>query len=365
MNIIFVSIPVDVTIGLDHYSFEIKKDTPFKGIVDIPRGCLHTLHFQQEDGMRYGYWLNNNDTNGMNHRYYVRYDADDELYRIHVEEDEIKYDNVVRDYKNRQLVQNYPKIVEEDVWNRLTEYCSWDQIEVIFKNGRENGDAISAYKYVDSSMTSKEESTLLRETLQRDVGDLTRACNDKEQHLHYTDIKFKSREAIRPHHEWEDFNDKSYYLNEVILKRRPFNSSFERLLGELQITFLNLIIFGNYGSSLQWHSIIELIMMSSQVSEHHIKRLDELLSLQLETLPEGYIDIFINMGMWNRCLTSSFHNELLPKTKQLFEKMIKEEECNSDIEYFDDNETEKENQNLGDSEEDEYKPTVVGGVYYS
>ena len=70
----FTSVPVEVTIGIDQYSFNVEANQPFQGIKDIPIDHVHVIHFQHADdsGMRYGYWFD-----GKTGNYYIQYDFND------------------------------------------------------------------------------------------------------------------------------------------------------------------------------------------------------------------------------------------------------------------------------------------------
>lgn len=142
-------------------------------------------------------------------------------------------------------------------------------------------------------MTSQEEANLLEKTLashdslgavpyhsSSSDGNSNEEKN-QERTLNFTMIKFKSKEAIRIGHEMNDFQDKSFYLNEIILKKY-YDSSIDNLFGELQFAFLNTILFCNYASSLQWHNILELICFSKQVEQEKIDELDHILQVQIK-----------------------------------------------------------------------------------
>lgn len=334
--------PVNLNVGIDQYSFEIKAGSPFKGIKNIPDG-IHVIHFgttsqEENDSIRYGYWFE------YPGDYRIHYDDKSETFKLIREMDHEKYDRMVE--RHHPFMVNYPKIEEDALWVELTKYITWDQIK---------GTINAEPAYVDSSMTSFEESQLLRETLQKGHHDGGHADDDK--FFQYTKIKFKSRDAIRDHCKMEDFMDKSYYLNKVIIGR-DFKGHIGRLIGELQFSFLNAMIYGNYGSSLQWHNIIELICLSSSVDSATIKSLDHILTLQLKNFPQEYVDVLLNENMWHKCLTDSYQSNNLPHTKRILEERIPS--------FFtsDDGIEEDHDDDDDDDEDDEYKPTIAGGVYY-
>lgn len=333
------SIPaVDFNVGIDQYSFEIKAGSTFSGIKNIPDG-IHVIHFgstsqEENDSIRYGYWFE------YPSNYRMHYDDKSEMFKLIREMDHDKYDRMVERYL--PFMVNYPKIDEDAMWIDLTKYITWDQIRSIIN---------AEPAYVDSSMTSYEEIQLLRKTLPK-----SDYAADVDNSFQYTKIKFKSRDAIRDHCKMEDFMDKSYYLNKVIIGR-DFKGHVGRLIGELQFSFLNAMIYGNYGSSLQWHNLIELICLSSSVDTTTIKRLDHILTLQLKNFPQEYVDVLLNENVWHKCLTDSYQSDSLPQTKKLLKEIIPSFlTSDGGIEDYD-----EDNSN---EEEDEYEPTVAGGVYY-
>lgn len=350
----FTCIPIEVTIGIDQYSFNVEANQPFQGIKDIPIDNVHVIHFQHADdsSMRYGYWFD-----GKIGNYYIQYDSDDGIYKMVEEQNHSKFENTVRDYKERQMMVSYPKIDEDDTWCNLTEFVRMDKIRELISQGE------NKFSYVDSSMTTVQENELLKSSLQKAGSTMENENEDESAHcFDYTMTKFKSREAIRPGHEMEDFLDKSYYFNTVILQG-VFQNSFKAYFGELQFAFLNAMFFGNYGSSLQWHAMVELICSSSSVPNIMLNKLDELLYFQIKTLPEQYSDILLNERVWNTCLYSSFQKKNLLSTKGIMEKKYPHLVGQDDDDDLISNDS---GNDLGEvpDEDDEYKPTIAGGVYY-
>ncbi|CAI4054801.1 hypothetical protein SKDZ_02G0340 [Saccharomyces kudriavzevii ZP591] len=349
----FTSLPIGTTIGIDQYSFDVKADHPFQGIKGIPIGPVHVIHFQHADNcsMRYGYWFD-----GRMGNFYIHYDANDGLYKMVEELDHAKFENIVHDFKERQMMVSYPKLDEDDTWHNLTEFVQMDKIQCIVRQDE------NQFSYVDSSMTTLQENELLESSLLKAGSKIKGRGEDDSAHcLNYTVTKFKSREAIRPGHEMEDFLDKSHYLNAVML-RGIFQNSFKSYLGELQFAFLNAMFFGNYGSSLQWHAMVELVCSSTSVPKRMLSKLDEILYFQIKTLPEQYSDVLMNERVWNTCLYSSFQKNFLPLTKEVMETKYpelvgKDNEDDVIVNGF----TGEDNY---EEDNDEYKPTIAGGVYY-
>lgn len=307
-RILFPHITRDVIIGIDHYSFEVKANQPFNGIIDIPSRAIHVIHFQHinENSVRYGYWFNQGD-------YYFLYNESTENFEIFKENNVDKFDTSLKQFMRRKTIAEFPKVDEGDKWTNLSERMTWKQISKVTGINKDT----ESFVYIDSSMTTKEENELLEKVLNG------QAHAESEKEFNYTPIKFKSRDALRHNHAMEDFNDKSYYLNCVILPRY-FDNLTDDYFGELQFAFLNSILFCNYGSSLQWHSLIELIYLSSKVDSDFLKKMDRIVAYQIDTIPEEYMDTLVNITMWRRCIADSFQANSLPLIKQKILQRIPE-----------------------------------------
>lgn len=319
----------DLQIAIDFSSFEVKAGNGFGGIKNLPEG-IHVISFTSQTGanssesIRYGYWF---EVGTHSNNYYAQYDETEQIYKLMQEPDCEKYVEI--SHRFHSLMVNYPQIEEIDhTWLEFTEYVRMDQVSKIL--GSHPG-------YADSSMTTLEEIRWLNEKLKQ-------GQKNDTPFFKYTTVKFKSRDAIRDDRKMEDFLDKSYYLNEKIVKRE-YQGHINRLLGELQMAFLNVILFGNYGSSLQWHNLIELVCFSSEVDRKTIERLDKCVAQQLHKLPEEYHTL-INEDVWQRCLVKSFQSGSLTRTREAMQEVLPSIDSGFP------------------SDEDDDKPTIAGGVYY-
>ena len=397
-NILFVEPPRNAIIGIDLGSFQFKENQPFYGIINIPHTpneTVHVIHFQaingsgnsntdlgntvdrDVDSVRYGYWFTRGD-------FYITYDTDEELYIMHEELDTIKYEENLKAYSARNLLISYLAIPEFATSQQLLKYVSWSQVKDILPvEDSSTVETLRSFRYIDSSMTTKEEYELLSKTIGdraagNSAGVTESGGSSVEKTLNYTVIKFKSRAAIRDDHRMEDFLDKSYYFNDVILKRH-FNMRIDGLLGELQFAFLNTILFANYGSSLQWHSIIELICRSSKVDPTYVEELDLLLSQDIDAFPTEYVDSLLNLSLWSSILDESFQGDSLVLTRKALStkvpELVQDDPNRTSIVDEDEDEDGINSGAIGpysgklypqiDSDSaDEYKPTVAGGTYY-
>lgn len=340
-HILFSSVEQEVDIGINHFSFHVKAGQPFGGIHSINGGSVDILHFQTEGGVRYGYWLL------PGNRYYCQYSSESELYEVYEDSDASRYHSKFEEFRQRQLLVRYPQIDENDTWNELTRYINWKTISKVFDLPLE-----SHIGFMDSSMSTMEESKLLTKVdKNKDIS--------KDKFLKYTAINFKSKEAIRPDHMMNDFYDRSYYLYEVILNS---HGSVYNLFSELQVSYLNCVMFGNYGSSMQWHSIVELLLTSDRFTQY--KELDELLIAEFRNFPDEYIEMLINTECWTRILPR--HHDNLPMVTSHFKnhpllplhKDIDNEESDIDP-YQSDHSIE-----MNATSEDEDQPALVSGIYH-
>lgn len=355
MEIFIEEVPHAVTIGIDTYSFEVKQGQPFQGIKNIPRDpSLHVVHFQHsEEGSRYGYWFQSTASDFIQ----FQYDRTQELFVPKgVHEDSDRRDACYKFESVSALMVPYPSLDEEDAWQELTNRVRW--VDAQYSAG-----CSGEFVYVDSVMTTEEEKTNLTKVLAQRPGPAPAAAPvAPEPTLNYTPIAFKSRTAIRATHHMQDYLDKSYYLRQVVLAQHHRGSMYS-LLGELQWSYLNAMLFGSYGSSLQWHNIIELICSSSDVTETEIAELDRVLERQLRTVPEIYADSLLNEHVWLRCLTDSFQGLKLPRTTAAAAKLLPELSDDNDG-----NEVEEYANNpehtLSFSSDDDDGPVVVESVHY-
>lgn len=309
-HLILRHIPIDIIFGIDDFSINLTTKQSNIYIKDVSDG-IHIIHFQEKDnGIRYGYWVRNVKN------LYIQYIEQHEQFEIFSEMDQIKYETILNELEisNPYNVINFPKVTANfQIYN----YLNWEDICQCLKIDKDE----NQFGYVDSSMITEYEQKLLSERLNRATSEYNEFDNNKENKIiRYTNINFKSRESIRVGYEMVDYLDKSYYLNEVIIA--SMSHGWISLLAELQFSFLNFVTMGNYGSSLQWHYIIELIVMSSRVE--NIKLVDEIVSAQLQMLPDEYSNMLLNVEMWARCFKGGQAQQQLVKTRSEIVKLYPE-----------------------------------------
>ncbi|SCU97884.1 LADA_0H09032g1_1 [Lachancea dasiensis] len=316
MEIFIDRIDQPVTFGIDLYSFDVKPNQPFHGFKKVPRDPrFHIVHFQHSTvGVRYGYYFEADKLEYLQ----FEYDRTQELYKPRsLETEEARRDGYNKFQQLHPLMVPYPSVDEGDSWFEITKFVKMLDVKYI-------AGCSGHFVYMDSAVTTEEEKGILRKALAkgRHTGGtgLGGPVPQEELSLNYSAIVFKSKDAIRPEHKMQDFLDKSYYLNEVILPRHH-HSSIYSLFGELQWAFLNALMFGNYASSLQWHNIVELLAFSSRIKTVLLAELDALLAAQLASLPSFYVDTLLNEDVWVRVLHDSHHSTELPNTGNAIRKL--------------------------------------------
>ncbi|CEP60258.1 U5 snRNP complex subunit AAR2 LALA0_S01e06590g [Lachancea lanzarotensis] len=352
-----------VTFGIDLYSFEVKPDQIFHGFKNIPRHPhIHVVHFQHcNDGVRYGYFFESDSAKSVQ----FEYDAAREIFVPRtIETEQQKTDAYNKFRELNPFMVPYPSIDEEDTWKVLTDHIKMLDVRHI-------ASCSEPYVYMDSAITTKEEEGILSRALASNGDRIADTTRSGDPVLKYTPIVFKSKDALRDNFKMHDFFDKSYYLNDVVLARYHHNSIFS-LLGELQCAFLNAMLFGNYGSSLQWHNVVELIAMSSAVSSKALLQLDALLARQLAVVPDFYADMLLNEDAWVRILTSLHHKHALDRTRGAVYKLwphLDDPDDNdnggeSGISHVLVDDDDNVLHNMGDSDPDSDEPMVVEKVIY-
>ncbi|KAL6940354.1 hypothetical protein ACO0QE_004253 [Hanseniaspora vineae] len=307
------------------------KSSNVEGIKNIPcdttaanaqhQLCLITFQHEhinsgETDSMIYGYWLPlvefslQNNLEGKKINYGFTYSAQVEKFVPYVIPD--------ADNANKRLAQVAPHMVSYDnaetiekhhIWTALTSDIGTKLLKsivgetqaILFPEFEPSVVDNFVYYHVDTSMTTKEEELQWNHLIDKKSNasflQNKQAFNENRQ-LSYTYIKFKSLEAIRNSHKMEDYMDKTYYLRKIISS----TDNGKNLLGELQLSYLIMCGVGSYGSALQWHNLIELFQLSSQLEQCiDVPHFYKILRLQLKYLPNEYKEVFLNVETFQRC----------------------------------------------------------------
>ncbi|ANB11309.1 hypothetical protein AWJ20_4113 [Sugiyamaella lignohabitans] len=112
--------------------------------------------------------------------------------------------------------------------------------------------------------------------------------------------------------------DKSWYLNNTV-------KVFGDLLGELQLSYVLMVIFANFSGAQQWKKITELVLRCRSDVAVHPQRYIEFFNIvyhQIKACPVEYIDEFLeksflqkSFGHFRRLLVSSGTSQLEPALK--------------------------------------------------
>ena len=311
--------------------------------------CLITfqhghINSEESDSMIYGYWLplvepvSHNSLQSKKINYGFMYATQTEKF--------IPYVISNADTANKRLVQVAPHMVSYDnaetverhnLWTVLTTNIDTKLLEniicetqaIVFPELVPSMVDNYFYYHVDTSLTTEEEETQWNHLVDEKSGSAflqNKQDSNQNSLLHYTCIKFKSLEAIRTSHKMNDYMDKTYYLRKIISS----TVNGKNLLGELQLSYILMCAVGSYGSALQWHNLLELFQLSSQLEQCiDVVHLYKLLETQLKYLPNEYKEVFLNAEVFQRCfyhcpfshpglesMNHALDRELLAQSKQ-------------------------------------------------
>lgn len=401
-TLVFENLPNEANLnlwlmGIDTQFFNI--NNIFRGIKLIPAG-IHLFHYSipPDNGnikdnelpsetiisssSRLGFWFDCKDNDVLILRW------DDALERLniinpHKDEEQLNYTKCLNSIGD---IYSYMVSYPEDALKWLNTSISYIDFEVIQEflpcdNDMYSGD-------ITSMMPSKEENMVLLDALEKVNPQASSSLEDQsDKELRYTIIQFKiNKENTESVEEvTENYLDKSWYLSQL------YGNDIELMFGELQLSFINFVILGNFCSGLQWLNIIKLILMSKNFMKSSQKvALDFLTIFQhhLDKLPKEYLidDLALNNLLDLQTYVSvleNFARDMFPKDtwdlngccgKMKLSGFIKEKwhrileinksKFNIDFEKLDKNRTD-ENQievyDLNDYDEnDEDAPAIVG-----
>ncbi|ODV98328.1 hypothetical protein PACTADRAFT_73910 [Pachysolen tannophilus NRRL Y-2460] len=336
-------------IGIDFNFFDLgsstttnnSKLTQLKGIKLIDSG-LHFIHYVNTSlGIRAGFYINCHEGD----LFIFQWDNNLEEFKVFLfdKKNELIFDNtktnkrkieqvdddvdeyslnftmwkkdVLDDYSymiNYSTLSNQENFTNQD-WKSQISHVSMDLINEIFpKQGRPtfNNQVSSILSTLDAS---KEENEKLLTALYNSASERLNNVNTKQasadlendpmikalksevaNELRYTTLEFKK--TIRPNASLQqvtaDSLDKSWYLKNLV-ETQFGGYGWNRLIGELQVAFINLCILNNFNSGEQWINLVKLILMSFNAIEEnqifYILFLEKLL-LQLNKLPVELVE---------------------------------------------------------------------------
>lgn len=311
-TLIALDLPPDHLLGIDTQFFN--SNDIFKGIKAIPKG-LHLFHWGKDQmSVRHGQFFETQDGQML----LFRWHNETEMMEFADSPSSFGFDPRPRLGEFIRFMIPYPQGLE-DKWRKvLGPSVTSAQLQRIVPGGA-----------VSSISSSKEENDMLRESLvqsaqqraERSGRELEedqiiqsmideQATEDREFRFTHIDSKKTWGPNMVGSAVTENYLDKSWYLNSVILRE----STMELLLSEMQICFSIMMVFANYSCAEQWKRIISLFSKCKKDVAIDTQRYIAVLNIarkQLEECPMEYmhdllgitflVDLFSD---FNRCITS-------------------------------------------------------------
>jgi A1 cistron-splicing factor AAR2 len=187
------------------------------------------------------------------------------------------------------------KYPESDNWNDLSNCIK----------GSNLSNSLAAT--VTSTSTTREENEILKKSLYESASSraekagttveddkIVQSLVDQPDALVFQDIDLKHsyKEGQIGCERTKNLLDKSWYLNNIVLK----TISFDYLLGELQLGFLLMLLLANFSSAQQWLKIVDLLTRCESDLQHNptrYSRFVKIISSQLNNCPQEYIESFL------------------------------------------------------------------------
>lgn len=314
-TVIFSNIPENWLVGIDLQFFNTNRI--LKGIKLIPDG-IHVLHFaKDQSSIRHGFYINCKEGDVV----ICYWDAKEEKILI---DDEIGELNITKEMS--KLSEYYSFMIScppDPEWKKLTTYINFGQVNYILPRG----------KRIDSVLTSTDENNLLLDALHKSA-ESRNIANDpivnsiidqSDEEIKYTLIDLKK--TIRPNGEasekTKDSLDKSWFFNQLLTS--GYNSNEDMLLSEFQQSFLNMIIFGNYSSSIQWLKFIKVVLNCKEIVESKLSFFEKFLDVlyvQFQKFQEEYMDEFISEDFLDTTISEFEYSVKEKILRSLIKKII-------------------------------------------
>lgn len=211
---------------------------------------------------------------------------------------------------------------------KYPESDNWDILSDCIKSSNLSNLAVT----VTSTSTTREENEILKQSLYEsasnraeqagtDVEDdkIVQSLVDQPDALVFQDIDLKHsyKEGEVGSERTKNLLDKSWYLNNVVLK----SISFEYLLGELQLGFLLVLVLANFSSAQQWLKIVDLLTRCESDLQQNPTRYSKFVKIvtsQLNICPQEYVEGFLEPPRLEKAFTNfCADSPSLPDIKQL------------------------------------------------
>lgn len=362
-TIIALDIPPDHLLGIDTQFFN--SNDIFKGLKAIPDG-LHIFHWGKDQmSVRHGQFFEARGGEIMLFRWHKKTEMMEFVDSLSA----FDFDPFPRLPEFLQFMIPYPSGLEEKWGKVLRRSVTSTQLQAIVPGGA-----------VSSISSSKEENDILRESLiqsaqqraERSGRELEedeiiksivdeQANEDRELRFTHIDAKKTWGPNMVGSAVTENYLDKSWYLNSVILRE----STMESLLSEMQICFSIMMIFANYSCAEQWKRIISLFSKCKKDAAIDTQRYIAVLDIarnQLEECPADYIHDLLGMTFlmdlftdFKRCVMS--FGELLCTSESMSELKSKLSAFRQTLVHR--LEIELDEGGSEDEDEEDEKPTIV------
>ncbi|CAH1759938.1 23345_t:CDS:2 [Entrophospora sp. SA101] len=268
--LLFLNAPKCLEFGIDHNSW--KTGPKFMGVKLIPPG-LHFVYYSTSD---------KSGSSGLRSGFFKFYEYK-EVFIVewdYIIED-IKFEDELDNDQNERLKSGaYPLVPPTNwqKWRNLTNYITPRLISMILTNkGR---------------VTNTASSTVDEEELQQ-IDNISRFEKENDKIL-FTKIDFKRswRPGAVGMEVTKYSQDKSWLL--INLLQKVYNNDYKEVLGELQLSFVCLLMAQNYAGLIQWKNIVQLICSSKEALETYAEtfynEFFDVIQFQLEECPNDFFE---------------------------------------------------------------------------
>lgn len=297
-TLILEGVPKDASgkwlIGIDTQFFNVTD--LLHGIKLIPEG-VHLFHYSvpvspTEDtkrtpdepfaasSLRHAFWFECRDGDIL----LARWDSELERLVFVNPEDTIEELNYTKALSNLgelyTLMVTYPE--DPGKWLGLTNFIDFELIQDLLPLATETYSG-----EISTIMSSREENMVLLDTL-KSKNPTQQYEEQSNSELKYTIFEFKRPKDASQGVEdiTTNYLDKSWYLEEL------YAHDMEFLLGEMQVSFLNFVLLGNFCSGIHWCNMLKLVLMLAKFmirSQAFSLKFLDVLKDQLHILPKEYL----------------------------------------------------------------------------
>ncbi|CAG8436166.1 9493_t:CDS:2 [Diversispora eburnea] len=292
--LLFLNAPRGLEFGIDYNTWEI--GPKFKGIKFIPPG-LHFVYYSTKD--KFG------GISGLRNGFFKFYESKEVLIKEWdtskenlKEEDPEQYEVIKSDMREwDQYLGPYPLTPPKNwkKWVQLTNLITPWLINKVFPHKGKVSNASS--------------STVDEEELQN-IG----TNFEEENTIMFT--KFDIKKSWRPGAVGQEVTkysqDKSWLLEDLL--KRIYKNDYKELLGELQLSFVCLLMAQNFAGFYQWKNIVQLICSSKEsiyiYSDTLFMAFLDVLMFQLEECPQDFFHDVISENNFLSVMLKIFHKNV-------------------------------------------------------